>query len=253
MKNIEKEILFKKRFLTFVKVFSAVISVCIIFYALGFRIQPNLRVSKNAQFVLDIKEEGSVVEINNFKIKTDKENSQIKVSASIKLNKIRVSKDGFFVWEKNIYPKPNERVYLEPVFKKINSSGVFIRENDPDYYNIYYKTINNSPLPTALNPKTLDGVKVWAEKNTIMVNNGYGDFGIFESSGDIRSLDFYKDNKNYIIYSADNSIYILEINQDDDGFQNTFPVYTGTSPVFAHKDSKNIYIVDGKNLLELEI
>ncbi len=253
MKNIEKEILFKKRFLMFVKVFLVAIIVSSFFYFLGFRIQPNLRISKNANIVLDIKEKGATAQIGNIKITTDKENDRIRLKLPIKENTIKISKEGFFVWQKSIYPNPKEDTYIKPLFKKISSSGVFIKANDPEYYSIYNKTTTGSPLPTSTNPKIIDGVKIWAEKNTILVNKGSEDFGIFESSENIRTLDFYKNDKDYVIYSADNGIYILEINQDYENFQNTFPVYTGKKPVFIYKNENSIYVVDDKDVLELEI
>lgn len=254
MKNIEKENLLKKRFRLFVKVISLFILTFVILYSFGFKIQSNLRVSKNAKVFISIKEKNTIVTLNDkLKVKTEDENQEVSFDIPIKLNSIKVSKDGYFLWQKNIYPKPNQKIYLEPIFKKISSSGFIIRENDPQYYYTYYKVLNETPKPTKEKPKTLDDVKIWSEQNTIMVSQNGEDFGILESTGEIRSLDFYKDNKNYIVYSADSGVYILEINQDDNNLQNSFPVYSGTSPVFIYKDQNNLYIVDGKTLLEIEI
>ncbi len=254
MKNIERELLFTRNLKIVLFLSAILLFAVVIMLVSGFKIQPNLKIARDATVKIELKEKDTSVYVNEIKKYTSiKDNEVFESKINIKLNKIKIHKEGFFVWEKSIFPTSNQKVEINPLMIRISQSGVLIKNTDPEYYSLVYKIKNQNKLPTKENPLTLGDTKIWTDQKTLITQIGNEEeFGFFEATRDLGSVSFYKDRSDFIIYSADSGIYIMEIRQDDNNFQNSFPLYNGTNPIFM-LEKNLLYILDGQNLLQMSI
>lgn len=62
----------------------------------------------------------------------------------------------------------------------------------------------------------------------------------------IKSIDFYKERRDVIIFAAGESIYAIEV--DREGTQNFQPLYKGVDPYFYQTEEGVLYIKDGNSI-----
>jgi len=136
-----------------------------------------------------------------------------------------ISKIGHWPWAKNIEIIRKEEVGLKPFFVPQNTSGFLIGESDIEYASILTLFQENLILPEVFGQLTANA----------------------NLKSKITALDFYKDRADVVIFSAENGVFVLEM--EEDNIQNLQPLYSGNNPVFVKKDNDAIYILDGNNLL----
>lgn len=226
----------------------------IIVFASGNRIQPNFRIAKNGTLEVTLPLASTTVYIDNKKIKTTSiENETVSASLSTKTHSIIIGRDGYFPWTKDVAINSNVSSVIKPIFVTQNPTGQIITKNDPQYWNLRYKT-EHVLLPTETKPKTLGGVSIWVANNTIYVRENNSVKSIITPVDTIRSLDFYKDRTDVIVFAADTGVYAIEaIENAATQKANFFPIYKGTKPVFEKTDNSFLYVVDGENLMMVVI
>jgi hypothetical protein len=225
-----------------------------ILLTLGFRVQPNLSVSKNGTVEIVLSFASTTVYVDTQKIATtEKENETITKSLSVKTHTVIVGKPGYLPWTKDVTIEPNTTVVLEPIFVTQNATGQIITKNDTDYWTLR-NSIQKSVLPTEAAPKISDGVMLWLSGNTVYIKEGDTVKTIITPLDTIRSLDFYAHRNDVIIFASDSGIYALDAIEDAAKHKANFlPVYKGATPIFLKTDPSFIYVLDGENLLQVVI
>jgi hypothetical protein len=74
---------------------------------------------------------------------------------------------------------------------------------------------------------------------------------VIVSADKIKSVDFYKDRRDVIIFGSGTAIYAIEADQE--GTQNFQPIYRGTDPSFYKSSEGALYIKDGVTLLKADL
>ncbi len=228
--------------------------IVIILLATGFRLQPNLSVSKNGNVEIFLPLASTTVYIDTEKITTtDTENETITKSLSVKTHSVLVGRLGYLPWIKDIVIEPNTTVVLKPIFITANATGQLITKNDPQYWKLR-GNVEKAALPTETNPRVQGGVTLWVTGNTVYMKEGGIQKTIITTIETIRSLDFYKDRTDVIMFASDNGVYALDaIENAAEHKANFLPIYRGTKPVFLKTDNAFLYVQDGENLMMVVI
>lgn len=228
--------------------------IILILLVLGFRLQPNLSISKNGNIEATFPYASTTLYIDNEKIDTvGNANETIRKSLSVKTHTIIVSKLGYFPWTKDVAIKPNETTIIKPIFVTQNTTGIIITKNDKDYWSIRNQ-VQSTKLPTEANPKIQNGISLWITDNTVYIKENNSVNNIITPLEVIRSLDFYADRTDVIVFATDTGVYALDAIPDAaKNKANFFPVYKGTAPIFLKTDPSFLYVLDGENLLQVVI
>lgn len=248
MENKSKYIKFGAVFL--IAVFILLVSI---FYKNGYRIQPNLKIAKNGNIILNIPLKGTTIYKDSKKfITTDIENQEIKIPSSFKTHNIITERAGYFPWQKNVEVGESRDYKINPVFVTVNTTGFIINQNDTEYWNIRYKIINQN-LPTKENPlKLSNGDMLFVdEENNIMLSNGTTTFSVIKPLTKVRSVSFYKKSSENIIFASDVGVYLIDTSRETP--KNFFPIYKGKEPIFITENDNLIYVFDNQNLLSVVI
>lgn len=240
----------------------------IIMLALGFRLQPNMTVSKNGTLEVTFPLASTTLYVDNKKVDTaGTAGETIVKSLSVKTHSVIVARAGYLPWTKEVAIRPNETTVIKPIFVTQNATGQIITKNDKDYWTIRNK-IQATKLPTVTN--SLKGPKeyyLFVENNTIYVAYVKEGFSGDEASAEdarvtkvitpkdpIHSVDFYADRTDVIVFASDSGVYALEVIEDAaNNKANFLPIYTGTKPIFLKTDPSFLYVLDGENLLQVVI
>lgn len=228
--------------------------LAIIMFLAGFRLQPNLSVSRNGTLEVTFPMASTTLYVDNKKINIQgTENETVTMSLSVKTHTVIISRLGYFPWAKDVAISPNKTTVIKPIFVTQNTTGQIITKNDKNYWTLRNK-VQISTLPTEASPKTFNGVSVWTTGNTIFVKDNDSVKTIITPVDAIRSLDFYKDRSDVIVFATDNGVYALEaIENAAQNKANFFPIYKGASPIFLKTDPSFLYVLDGENLLQVVI
>ncbi|MSU45408.1 MAG: hypothetical protein EXS47_02150 [Candidatus Zambryskibacteria bacterium] len=186
------------------------------------------------------------------KLTTTKENENPEFELSAKKHSVIISRDGYYPWTKEVIIPNNGKIKLSPIFITINTSGQIITKNDPEYVKLRRIVIEN-PLPAKTSPIiSKDGIaSLWMEDNKIIVSVASSTYNVLQPDTAIRSVHFYKDRADVVIFSTSSAIYAIEVNKE--GKQNFMPIYKGGSPTF-YKDNPNfVYVWDNGTLMEVII
>lgn len=221
----------------------------IIMFLLGFRLQPDLRVSKNGNLEVTFPLASTTLFIDNEKVTTtNRESETVTKSLSVKIHSVIVARAGYFPWAKDVAITPGETTIIEPIFVTQMTTGQIITKNDQDYISIRNQ-VRNTALPTEINPNIKNGVIVWVANNTIYSKENDVVKKIITPTDPIRSLDFYKDRTDVVVFASDSGVYALEALEDAVGNKaNFFPLFKGTQPNFLKTDNSFLYVLDGETL-----
>lgn len=225
--------------------------------------------------VLMIPYKGASIFLDNKKVETTTIKNQTVTLNDIHPGKhsILVYLDGHYPWSKTMYVKKgnavkmypfmmptkstknfsntitilpkNEIVKIKPLFKKqdknniISKSGTGNIEIKKEDNNILVAWIGNeSKIPKYFCSNSIKCKKV---------------INIFSSkTKPIKSIGFYPERENIIIFSVGNSIYAIDINKN--GTQNFQPIYTGDKPYFKiDNQNSTLYIKDGELIFSIKL
>ncbi len=226
----------------------------IIMLIAGFRLQPNLSVSKNGNLQVTFPLASTTLFVDNEKVTTGGVAGEtVHKSLSVKTHSVIVSRAGYFPWAKDVTIEPNQTTTIKPIFVTQNPTGQIITKNDKDYWTLR-NSVQVATLPTEAKPKTLNGVSLWVSDNTVYIKEGDTTKSIITPLETIRSLDFYADRTDVIVFASDTSINALEaISDAANNKANFFPVYAGTKPLFLKTDPSFLYVLDEETLLQVVI
>ncbi len=220
-------------------------------YSLGYRLGNGFRVGKLGYLALSIPLPETTIYIDESKkIVTTKENEEVKVPLSPKEHSIIISRQSYYPWKKNLEIQSKKTVSVSPMFVSQNPSGSVITKNDPEYWKIY-NLLNKNTYPKKDLPKTDGNISIWVENNTVMAKIDEKIIEVIKPEEEVRNLEFYKNAKNAVIFSAGKGIYAIEI--DKTGTQNFMPVYVGEKPLFIGADKSSIYVLDVGTLMQVII
>ncbi len=254
MDNIAKEQKLTNKIKYFwIAILTVVVILGIYLYVDGYRFTSNLTLGKSGNLIVNIPLPLTSIYIDNSKkIETTTDNETVKIKLSPKAHSIIIGRDGYFPWTKEFVMPSKGEIILNPLFVSQNASGQIITQSDPEYWKIRNQ-ITRDQLPTQDKPKISsdEKYKLWVDDNGVMISNGEKQIKVIEPDTAIRSVSFYKDRNDAIIFSTANSIYAIET--DTSGVQNFLPIYRGTRPAFIEMDTSFIYVLDGENLMQIII
>lgn len=228
--------------------------VAIVGFALGYRIQPDLRIAKNGILEITLPLKGTVVYSDDKKlITTTEENQTITLPLSVKTHDIIIGREGYFPWMAQANIQPEQKTILTPFFVTQNTTGQIITQKDPQYWTIWTQ-VRTTKLPTEVAPKISGNVSLWVKDNTIYTKEGEVVKKIITPKDTVRSLDFYKDRTDVIIFASDVGVYALDaVENAPDKVVNFFPLYKGAKPIFQKTENSFLYVLDGENLMMVVI
>ena len=220
----------------------------------GFRLQPNMTVSKNGTLEVIFPLASTTLYVDNKKVDTaGTAGETVTTSLSVKTHSIIVARAGYLPWAKDVTIRPNESTVIKPIFVTQNATGQIITKNDKDYWSIRNQ-VQVAILPTEASPKIQDEIMLWVSENTVYIKENNNVKTIITPIETIRSVDFYANRNDVIVFASDTGIYALEVIEDAvNNKANFFPIYTGTSPIFLKTEPSFLYVLDGENLLQVVI
>ncbi|MCX6703807.1 MAG: hypothetical protein NTV02_03940 [Candidatus Zambryskibacteria bacterium] len=220
----------------------------------GYRLQPNLTVAKNGSLEILLQLASTSVYVDSKKIITTQgENETVKIPLRVRDHEVIIGRAGYFPWTKKVAIPSDTVVKISPLFVTQTTTGQIVTKNDPEYFSIR-ANVNATILPTREKPRQQGNATLWAENNSIVMSiktdTGEKTFTILTPKDTLRSLDFYKDRTDAVIFAGDRGIYAVEAIEDADlNKANFYPLYTGARPLFLKTDNSFIYVLDGENLM----
>lgn len=231
-----------------------VILILIVFgYFFGYKPTDVLLIGKSGTLTLELPLSQTNVFIDEEKkLTTTKDNEPVEFQLSPKKHSVIISREGYYPWTKEVTVPSKGAVKLSPMFITINTSGQIITKNDPEYIKLR-RTVIEAPVPTKAKPKiSKDGTALlWMDDNEIIVSIASTTYKVIQPDTAIRSVDFYRERSDVVIFSTSNSIYAIEISKE--GKQNFMPIYKGASPTFYKNDPRFVYVWDNGTLMEVII
>lgn len=236
---------------------SGLFIICLLFlWIQGYRLQPNFAIAKNGSIEAVIPLIDTTIFANNTEVlTTTEENQTIRIPLRAKEHTVIIGRDGYFPWTKTLFVPANTTTEIKPIFVTQNATGQIVTQNDGEYWTLRAQ-IQNVPLPTAENPLVQDGISLWVEDNTIYTKDTVTEktTSIITPLEDIRSLHFYKDRTDVVVFASDTGVYALEaVENAAENNANFFPIYKGVSPIFQKTDNSFLYVLDGENLMMVVI
>ncbi len=219
-------------------------------YRFGYRFS-NFTIGKVGHVNVVVQFEGTGIIVDEKqKINTVSTNQTLTLSPGN--HEIIVSKDGYFPWVKDFTLPSAGNLTLSPIFVLQNPTGEIITEKDPEYWKIKNE-VETAVLPTKEKPLvSADSVtSIWVENNSVMATVNGEIHTVIQPMAAIKNLQFYKNRTDVLIFSAGDSVSIIET--DTKGTQNFFPIYKGTNPLFLETSSDFIYVLDGSVLMQVVI
>ncbi len=227
----------------------------------GYRLQPNMTVSKNGILEVTLPLARTTVFVDDKKlITTETENQTVRLPLSINTHDVIIAREGYFPWMTQVITAPDTTSHINPILVTQNTTGQIITQKDPNYWTIRRK-IQDTKIPTEANPRRgSKGSSVWVKDNTIYVKGAYtgGELGEREADvfavitpiDQIRSLDFYKDRTDVIVFASDTGVYAIDaVENATEKVVNFYPLYKGIKPLFEKTENSFLYVLDGENLM----
>ena len=201
------------------------------------------------------------------------------------LHSLIVSKDGFWPWAKTFRSEPNSaRSAYAFIFPVRGLATKPVLEGTVDYTEVLKnfralrlpeRVIHGAPfspdesLQTWLEKNAPDrkiskdgSTALYAEDNTVYVawisdteplpryfcqeNPCKLVMPVTVSVQPLKSVDFYKERRDVLLFGAGTTIYGIEVDQE--GTQNFQPLFTGTDPYFYQAEGGTLYIKDGNSV-----
>ncbi|MEK7575336.1 MAG: hypothetical protein AAB511_03875 [Patescibacteria group bacterium] len=282
---------FTKIYLTIWGVCILVGVITLILYKFGFRVDNQLTPVRVSAIELSSNESDFQIFLNNReKNVAQVEGVYILKNITPGLHSIVISKEGFWPWTKTVAVNENNvRSLYAFMFPMEGITTEALPSNSTEYTSAL-NLINSSRLPLtkagSVELLPSESVKVWIDtnvpdrrishnKNTalyIQDNTIYVAWiseteppphyfceenpckliiPVIVASGEIKSVDFYKDRDDVIIFTAGGVIYGIEA--DHEGTQNFQPLFKGANPHFYKKESDILYIQDGKSIVRADL
>ena len=251
--NAKREILKHKELYATILVVVLIIISGLVGYKKGYRFQNNFLIGKVGTLSITIPTIQTNIFIDqNRKITTMSDNQTVSIPLSPRSHSVIVSHDGYFPWKKNFAMPSGGNIVLSPIFVTQNATGQIILKNDPEFWEIRSRIIRDI-LPTKENPRfsTDNFGAMWIEDNAVIVKVQEKMFTVIQPDTVIKNLYFYKDRSDTVVFSTNNSIYVIEVNKE--GTQNFIPIYKGKNPYFIARDIGFIYVLDGETLMQVII
>lgn len=216
----------------------------------GYRLQPNMTVSKNGMLEVTLPLARTTVFVDDKKlITTETENQTVRLPLSINTHDVIIAREGYFPWMTQVVALPGTISQIKPIFVTQNTTGQIITRTDKEYWTIRNR-IPREPLPSEQIPRQKDGVSIWVSENTIYQNVDGVIQKILTPKDPIRSLDFYKDRTDVIVFASDTGVYAIDaVENATEKVVNFFPIYKGTKPLFEKTENSFLYVLDGENLM----
>lgn len=192
---------------------------------------------------------------------------------------VLVSQTGRWPWTKNVEIRSAATTEVKPFLVPTAPSARVLKETDPAYANAM-KAIKTATLPTPDQPITSSDAKadvyvregiigsVWrgdaAETPAYYCKEAAcGPVTVLTTEiGAVRGLSFFGTRHDVLIVAVKNGVWALDVEPAGkvrvDGnsgvqTQNFQPLYLGSDPTFAVKDTSTIYIQDGAFFIELSL
>ena len=235
----------------------AIIISCIAICAFiaGYRIQPSGRIQKNGFLVATLPLKNTIVYVDDKKlVTTTEENQTITLPLSVRAHDVIIGREGYFPWMTQVTIEPGTSHTIQPLFITQNTTGQIITQKDAEYWNIRNR-MYKEPLPSEQIPRQQDSVSIWVSNNTIYLSTTQGEVKeIITPKDTVRSLDFYKDRTDVIMFAADTGVYVIDaVEHATEKVVNFFPVYKGSKPIFEKSMNSSVYVLDGENLMMVVI
>jgi len=224
--------------------------VAITGFIFGYRIQPDLRIAKNGALEITLPLKNTIVYVDDKKlVTTEKENQTVTLPLSVNTHDIIIGREGYFPWMAQVITQSGKTTTLNPIFVTQNTTGQIITQKDPQYWTLWNQ-VRTTALPTETNPKVSGDIHIWVKDNTIYMKENEVVKKIITPKDAVRSLDFYKDRTDVIIFASDTGIYAMDaVENATDKVVNFFPLYKGAKPVFTKTENSFLYVLDGQNLM----
>jgi len=177
-----------------------------------------------------------------------------------------VVRDGYWPWAKTLTPEEQKDVTFDTFSILMNPKKEDL-DKESEEYATYRKTFADLKVP-AEDTKVIskDGtMAVWAEMNSIFATwlgdadktpsyfcpNGTcaSRINVISLQYNVRSLAFLGDHSNSIVFSDEQGVYALEINQRDN--QNFQPIYRTAFPQFIVLDARTLMVESNGNIFKL--
>ncbi len=232
-------------------IFGVLIIGALWFFLSGYRISSSLAIVKRGTLVIDIPLADTHVYINGRdRFISTRTQQQAVFQLMPGSHEIVIGKEGYFPWKRDVVIQEKETQTIYPIWRSRNTTGEIITERDPEYNSIYAR-IQNNALPTKTKPlvSTDGNVSIWVEGQSIMSETADGSKTVFTGISPIRSVAFYKNRPDVIMFAHETGIYIID--RDAGGFQNFMPVYIGQEPRFEVANEESIYVKDRNMLLRV--
>jgi len=276
---------FTKIYLTLWGVCILLAIVAIIFYKFGFRLNNDLAPVRVGSVEISSNVDDPQIILNNRERQIPIENGRYNLkNITPGLHSFVVSKDGFWPWAKTVLVSENNVRSLFAFMFPID--GIEIEKiSRGDKYNQTLNSLNGTALPVLesdsvlINPdeSTTDWLKqnvpnrkisndgstaLYIDSNTIYLawiseseppphyfceeNPCKPILPVIVTNSPIKSVDFFKDRRDLIIFTSGGVIYAIEA--DHEGTQNFQPLYKGDDPYFLVDNSGTLFIKDGGSL-----
>ncbi|MDO8482661.1 MAG: carboxypeptidase-like regulatory domain-containing protein [bacterium] len=277
---------FTKIYLTLWGICVLVALIAFMFYTFGFRLTGNLEPVKVGSIELLSNESGVQIFFDNREKQVPLEDGAYNVEKVVPgLHSIMISKDGFWPWAKTVTVTAGARRNLFAfIFKMDGLVTKPVPVGTPEYSAALRGIAQNSVPQVKLGSKAFNveesfsswlsdsvpdrkfsldkSTVLFTENNTIYVgwvsetepmphyfceeNPCKLKMPVTVSEEPIKSIDFYKDRRDVVIFTAGASIYAIEV--DREGTQNFQPLYKGVDPYFYQTPEGVLYIKDGNSV-----
>ncbi len=189
----------------------------------------------------------------SLRITTTKDNQTLDILLTPAMHQVIVSYPVHYPWTKKFVLGSGQKIILNPIIVDQNVSGEIITQKDFQYWTLKNQ-VTSDKLPTKDAPKvSADGItKIWIDDNIIFAKVGDRDITqVLAPEPIIKNVSFYADRSDAVLFSAGDSVFVIEVDNDSAHIQNIFPVYKGTNPFFIETDPHYIYVIDGATLMEV--
>ena len=281
---------FTKIYLTLWGVCLLVAVVVFALYKLGFRFTSRFEPVRAGSIELVSNEEGVQIFFDNREKQIPLESGMYRIQrVSPGFHSVMISKEGFWPWTKTVNVTADARRSLFAfIFKSGGLATKSVAASTTEYSEAS-RNIRQDSLPKvkswskAFNAE--DSFSIWLDQNVpdrklshdkstvLFTENNTVYIGwisetepiphyfceenpcklkmpVMVSEETIKSVGFYKERRDVIIFAAGTSLYAIEV--DREGTQNFQPLYKGTDPYFYQSPDGKFYIKDGNSLLSAE-
>lgn len=256
-------------------------------YKFGFRLTNNLEPVKVSSIELTSNETVLQIFLDNKTVQVPDQNGAYRIAnVTPGLHSLMVYKDGFWPWAKNVNVGENAPysvfAFIFPM------AGLLTQQIDSgsNEYNLIISDINKNipPKPKIYNePSAEESYAHWvdasipnrklsndkttalfSESDTIYLawvsdteppphyfceeNPCKLQLPVTVSIEPIKNIDFYKNKRDVILFSAGSAIYAIEASRENT--QNFQPIYKGKDPYFYESQDGSLYIKDGGSLFK---